>query len=147
MIRRFRGPLIAIVALIFSAGIAFAGQPDSPGAAGRANAATHVGQTVPVQATDEDLEQDEDTDADEDAPADEDTGDASDHCNVDLTQDPAVLAELNHGSVVCSAAHQDPPEGSDFANHGAWVSSWAKQNHGHQNSEESSVHGNGKPKD
>lgn len=127
ILRRFRAPLIGLVALVFSAGIAFAGQPASPGAAGLANASTHAGKTVPVQATDEQTgEQDEDTDT-ETEPTDE-TSDSSDHCNVDLTQDPAVLATLNHGSVVCTAAHQDTPEG--WANHGAWVSSWAKQGHG-----------------
>lgn len=127
ILRRFRAPLIGLVALVFSATVALAGQPASPGAAGLANAATHAGKTVPVTVTDE--QTGDETEATETDESTEDTTDSTDHCNVDLTQDPSVLAELNHGSVVCTAAHQDTPEG--FANHGAWVSSWAKQNHGH----------------
>lgn len=133
LLRHLRAPLIGVVALIFSAGIAFAAQPTSPGATGLANAATHAGKTVPVDATDEQAgDQNEDTDTEDTT----DTGDSgsSDHCTVDLTQDASVLAGLNHGSVVCSAAHQDPPDGyapDGFANHGAWVSSFAKsKSHG-----------------
>jgi hypothetical protein len=141
ILRRFRGPIIGLVALVFSAGIAFAGQPSSPGAAGLANAATHAAKTVPVQATDEQAgDQTEDTDTDEASP--EDNGSA-DHCNVDLTQDPSVLATLNHGSVVCTAAHAVTPEG--FANHGAYVSSFAKGDHGSQGASASAAGKNHKP--
>jgi flagellar hook assembly protein FlgD len=122
LLRRFRGPLIAIIAVVFSAGIAMAAQPAGNAATGLANASTHAGKTVPVQATDESEE------PDESAETDTESSDASDHCTVDLTQDASVLAGLNHGSVVCTAAHQDTPDGYD--NHGAWVSHWAKMNKG-----------------
>lgn len=127
LLRRFRGPLIAIVAVACSAGIALAAQPSGNAAAGLSNAATHAGKTVPVQATDEQSgNQDESSETNESA--DTSSSDNADHCNVDLTQDPSVLAGLNHGSVVCTAAHQDTPQGYD--NHGAWVSHWAKMNKG-----------------
>lgn len=135
LLRRFRAPLIGIAALVVSASVAFAAAPTTPGAAGLAKAASHAGQTVPVTPTaDQTGGQDEATDT-EDTTDTGDTGDtsSSDHCNVDLTQDPSVLAGLNHGSVVCTAAQQDPPGGyspTGFANHGAWVSSFAKGSHG-----------------
>jgi hypothetical protein len=31
---------------------------------------------------------------------------------------------MNHGSIVCWAAHQPTPA-TGYANHGAWVSHWA----------------------
>jgi hypothetical protein len=69
---------------------------------------------------------------------------ASDHCAVDpRTLTPEQLDELNHGAIVCWAAHQDTPEG--FKNHGAWVSSWAKDNHGHGNGEAKKPKHHGKP--
>jgi hypothetical protein len=129
LIRRFRGPLVALIALTFSASVALAGQPASPGATGLSNAATHAGKTVPVQAADEQTGQDETTEPDESTDETADTSDSADHCSTDpTTLTPEELAALNHGAVVCWAAHQATPEG--FANHGAWVSSWAKQNHG-----------------
>lgn len=130
IVSRFRAPLIGLVALVFSAGIAFAGQPTSTGLA---NASTHAGKTVPVQASDVQAGS-EDTDTTETTTTEttETTDSTStDHCNVDLTQDPSVLAGLNHGSVVCTAAQADTPQG--FANHGAYVSSFAKGDHGTNN--------------
>ncbi len=138
LLRRFRAPAIGLVALGFSASIAFAAAPASPAASGLANASTHAGQTVPVQATDgqsgdqTDATDTQDTTDTTDTTNSPDNG-SSNHCNVDLTQAPSVLAGLNHGSVVCTAAQQDPPAGyspSGFANHGAWVSSFAKGDHG-----------------
>lgn len=132
LLRRFRAPLIGIAAIVVSASVAFAAAPTTPGAAGLAKAASHAGQTVPVTPTaDQTGGHDEATDT-EDTTDTGDTG-SSDHCNVDLTQDASVLAGLNHGSVVCTAAQQDPPAGyspTGFANHGAWVSSFAKGSHG-----------------
>ena len=61
----------------------------------------------------------------------ESTGSATnDNCTTDPTNlIGAQLAALTHGSIVCWAAHQPTPAG--YANHGAWVSHWAKQNAGH----------------
>ena len=119
-IRRLPGFTFAAMALALSASLAFAAQPVG---GGLANAATHSGKSVPTRATDG-LGADQDTDeASQTDTETEDPADAADNCNVDLTQDVTVLEGLNHGSVVCSAAHMDTPDG--YANHGAWVSHWA----------------------
>jgi hypothetical protein len=124
----FRAALIAIVAVIFSATIAFAGQPSSHAAQGLANAASHAGQAVPDQTGDESSETTEtdqsDTDTSETETSSE-SADAADNCTVDLSGD---LSGFTHGAIVCTAAHMDTPDG--YANHGAWVSHWATMNKG-----------------
>jgi hypothetical protein len=134
LLRRFRAPLTAVVALVFSASVALAAAPTAPGGTGLANAASHAGKTVPVKAADEQVEETVTvTETETESSTESDASDSADHCNVDLTQDPSVLAGLSHGSIVCSAAHQDPPDGysqDGFANHGAWVRSFAKGDHG-----------------
>lgn len=122
-LRRIPGLAIAVVALGLSASLVFAGQP-AGAASGLANASTHSGKTVPVLAASDGISSDADTETEGSTEPVTDTETSSaDHCNVDLTQDPSVLAALNHGSVVCTAAHMATPSG--FANHGAWVKSWA----------------------
>jgi hypothetical protein len=73
--------------------------------------------------TDEDVETDEDTETDEDA--EETSEEAGDHCTTDPSEfTPEELADMNHGSIVCWAAHQTEwPEW--FANHGPFVKCWA----------------------
>ena len=144
-LRRLPGFAIAIVALALSASLAFAGQP-AGSTVGQSTASIHAGKTVPVRAESTDQEgADQDgteTEPDETEapdPADADETDASDpadsgsadNCTVDLTQDPSVLLTLNHGSVVCSAAHATTWDTATYPNKGAWVSHWAKLNHGH----------------
>jgi len=132
---RLRPLLVGLVALLFTAGIAFAAKPAAP-PPGLAIAAEHAGKTVPVQAEEEEAE-DEDSEEQaeeelEEEEADEEGEEAEDaeNCATDPTEfTPEELAEVRHGSVVCWAAHQETPEGYD--NHGAWVSEWAKKNHGH----------------
>lgn len=120
-LRRLPGFAIAAVALALSASLVFAGQPAG---GGLANALSHSGKTVPVRAASDGVSSDEGTETDEStAPETETESDSADNCNVDLTQDPAVLATLNHGSVVCTAAHMGAQDGYD--NHGAFVSHWA----------------------
>jgi hypothetical protein len=130
VLRRFRHALIAIVALALSAGLAFGAQPSGAGSWGLSNAATHAGKTVPVGAgADESTDADEDTETeetDEDTETDQDTEDAGDHCTDPTTLTEEELAALNHGSIVCWAAHQTEwPEW--FANHGSFVRCWAHQ--------------------
>jgi hypothetical protein len=153
-LRRLPGFAIAIVALALSASLVFAGQP-AGNVGGLGTAASHAGKTVPVVTTSDNEGADEDTDTetetDEDTTetdsdtteTDEDTteteSDSADNCTVDLTQDPSVLATLNHGSVVCSAAQATTWDTTLFKNKGAWVSSWAKMNHGHDPNKQ---HGN-----
>jgi len=134
-LRQLRAIFTALVALALSAGLAFAGQPTSTGLA---NAASHANKTVPVVADGDSSEPDETTDTETES--DTDASDSADNCNVDLTQDPSVLATLSHGSVVCTAAHTATPDG--WANHGAWVSHWAHLGKD-KFSEAPKTHGNG----
>jgi hypothetical protein len=50
----------------------------------------------------------------------------------------------NHGKTVSEAAQATTPAG--FDNHGAWVSSVAKQNHGHDTSSAATTATHGKSK-
>ena len=120
LLQKFRGFLIALVALALSAGLAFGAQPITTGLA---NAAAHAGKTVPVDAADE-TTGDETTDESTDS---EDSSDTSDNCSTDPTAlTPEELAAMRHGSIVCWAAHQTTwPEW--FSNHGAFVKCWAHQ--------------------
>ena len=125
LILRLRGILIALAALALSAGLAFGAQPDAS-LWGLANASSHAGQTVPVQAGDEETTGDEATDETTDGSTDETTSsDSADNCTTDpTTLTPEQLAAANHGSVVCWAAQQTEwPEW--FSNHGAFVACWA----------------------
>ena len=126
LLLRLRPLLVGLVALLFTAGIAFAARPEGP-PPGLAVAAEHAGKTVPVQAEEEEEEEETEEEVDE-----EETEEAEDaeNCATDPTALTAEeLAEVRHGSVVCWAAHQETPDGYD--NHGAWMSEWAKKNRGH----------------
>jgi hypothetical protein len=128
-IRHLPGFALAILVLALSASLAFAGQP--AGASG-GHANSHATKTAPVASGDEDTETEPpDADTDEDTETETEDSDSADNCTVDLTQDPAVLLTLNHGSVVCSAAHATDWDTTLYKNKGAWVSHWAKMNHGH----------------
>jgi hypothetical protein len=118
LIHRFRGFLIAFVALALSASLAFGAQPTTTGLA---NAAAHAGKIVPVQGVDET------TDVTTDETTESDTSDTSDNCATDPSAlTPEELAAMRHGSIVCWAAQQTTwPEW--FANHGAFVKCWAHQ--------------------
>ncbi len=123
-----KGLLVALVALMLSAGAAFAGAPTSTGLSLASSAS---GKTVPVDARDGQDSQDEstETDAPETETPDAPASDAADNCSTDptgLTADQ--LAAMNHGSIVCWAAHQVTPDG--YANHGAFVSEWAHKGKG-----------------
>ena len=129
-----RGLLVAIVVIVLSSGAAAAAGPSEHVTNGLATAAEKAGQAVPVAAQEE-TDEDEVTEQE----TEEETGAApvsagGDHCATDPTSlDPEALAELNHGAIVCWAAHQETP--AEFDNHGAWVSSWARQNNGHAGEE------------
>ncbi len=127
---RMKGVLIALVALSLSAGAAFAST------SGLSTATGVSGKTVPVATkpeagTDEDATgtpDEQETEATGDTkPADTtDTPDTTSDTNcstspIGLTAEQ--LAAMTHGQVVCWAAQQQTPDG--FANHGAWVKSWA----------------------
>ena len=151
-LRRLPGFAVALVALALSASLAFAGQP--AGSSGLSNATTHAGRTVPVRADSSGQDgADESTETEQPDPTDQpdatdsgsaDSGSAdpssADNCTVDLTQDPSVLLTLNHGSVVCSAAHATTWDTTLYPTKGAWVSHFAKMNHGHDPNKQ---HGHG----
>ena len=128
---RLRPLLIGLIVLVLSTGVAFAGKPTGP-ADGPSVASEASGRTVPV-ANEEQPAAEEDTDSDEEATEEAETEAGGDESSEPCATDPQTLTpeqvtELEHGQVVCWAAHQETPEGYD--NHGAWVSEWAKQNHG-----------------
>lgn len=130
--RHLRPLLISVVALLLTAGIAFAAKPTSVGL-GRATGSEASGHIVPtVQVADENAQPDENAEPDEDTEAEksaEDPADSADHCLADPTKaTDEELAAVNHGAVVCGAAHMATPDG--YANHGAFVSEWARKNHG-----------------
>jgi len=124
---RLRGLLVAIVPVALAAGlVAVVAAHD--GGAGLANASDHAGKVVPVRGGNEDADEDAGEDAGEEAEqeAGEEAAGGGEHCATDpRTLEGEALAALNHGAIVCWAAHQDTPEG--YRNHGAWVSEWAKQ--------------------
>ena len=118
LIRHFRGPLIAVVALTMSAGLASAAHP----AADRQS--NNVSQGNPSESADPN---------ESESPESSETPDSSDNAGANCATDPTgltsdQLAALSHGSIVCWAAQQPTPSG--YANHGAWVSHWAHMNKG-----------------
>lgn len=120
--RHLRSPLIAIVALAMSVGIAYAAHP----AADRQSHAIN-------QANASETAEPDESEAPEATESDKTTDSSSDSAGTNCTTDPTTLtpeqlAAMSHGSIVCWAAQQATPEGWD--NHGAWVSHWAKMNHG-----------------
>jgi hypothetical protein len=129
-IRHLRSLAIALVALAMSASLTFgaaAPQATSHAVERASQVGTNVGSGGEATAGgDEGTETDETTETDPEG----DTGDAADNCTTDPTDPATDLTTLSHGQIVCWAAQQPTPDG--YANHGAWVSSWAKGNHGAQ---------------
>ena len=140
VIRHLRPLLIALVALAFSASLTF-GAAAPQAAFGIARAASHASQNA---GSGDELTagEDEETETDEDTEDVEDTEDAGDNCTTDPTDPATDLTTLTHGQIVCWAAHQETPEG--YANHGAWVSEWAKGEHGNAASNKAKGKANGK---
>jgi hypothetical protein len=127
--RRLRGLLVAIVALVFSAGVTLAGGGPAPAAdPGLAIASEASGKDVPVRAgsTEETVDEADEEEAEapeaEETEAAEETAEDGEHCS--------DVEPTNHGGLVCWAA-QNAPEGWE-GNHGAWVSCVARlSNNGH----------------
>ena len=139
LLRHLRPILISVTVLILTAGIAFAAKPSNPGN-GHAgdHPVTTVSETTESETTETETETETETDTSTtttDTTSDTTTttttelSETSGNCSVDpTTATPEVLAGLTHGQIVCWAAHQPTPDG--YRNHGAWVSQWAKGNHG-----------------
>jgi hypothetical protein len=149
-----RAILAGIVVLVLSGSAVFAAQPTQTSLEGLATAAEHSGREVPAGPDAPTVETEDQPDEDRDAAAPEqDTegaeGDADaavegegEHCVDPATLTPEILAETNHGAIVCWAAQQETPAGYD--NHGEWVSEWAKANHGSELKGARSTKGKGK---
>jgi hypothetical protein len=140
VIRHLTSLLIAVVALAMSASLTLgAAAPQSSFAHLRAvsQAGTTAGAGDEVTAgEDEETETDEETDEESGEPEDlEEEGDGGDNCTTDPTDPATDLTTLTHGQIVCWAAQQETPEG--YANHGAWVSEWAKGEHGNAGASQS----------
>ena len=146
VIRHIRSLLIALVALAMSASLTFgaaAPQSSSAHTRGISQAGTTAGSGDEVtEGEDEDADEDEDAETDEDVDADEaEEGDGGENCLTDPTDPATDLTTLTHGQIVCWAAHQETPEG--YRNHGAWVSSFAKGEHGNAGAAKSGGKGKG----
>jgi hypothetical protein len=145
--RRTRGLLLALAVLGLSATMVLAAKPDSSQspACDKGQSAGHTDQTgcttpedpgTPGGDTgDQGTGAGNDTETTDTETTDTETTDAGgDHCATDPTKlSVDDLAAMNHGSIVCWAAHQTSWDG--YANHGAFVSHWAHQGKGdHGNS-------------
>lgn len=119
--RHLRSLAIGLILLALSAGVVFADQPQ-PRVDGRSVGSEAAGKTVPV-AGKPSSQDDKGNPKSQHGPGDDAD---NEHCATDprgLTE--AQLGELTHGQIVCWAAHQETPDG--YANHGAWVSEWARK--------------------
>ena len=137
ILRRLKGVLIAVTALALSASLTFGAQ--APAASKSLARTTQAEDTVSGSGDESTDEATDETD---------ESSDGGDNCATDPTGlTPEELAALSHGSIVCWAAHQPTPDG--YKNHGAWVSQWAKGDHGGQNSNAASgkSHANGHSRD
>ena len=135
MLQGSRGLLVALAVLALSATMVLAAKPDSSGspACEHGQSATHTDQTGCTNPVTPGTEGTDDTDQGTKAGTDTETTDTEetdaggDHCATDPTKlSVDELAAMNHGSIVCWAAHQTTLPAS-FANHGAFVSHWAHQ--------------------
>jgi hypothetical protein len=135
--RRFRGLGLALAVLGLSATMVLAAKPDSSQspACDHGQSATHTDQTgcttpgTPgTDNGDQGTGATNDTETTDTETTDTETTDAGgDHCATDPTSlSVDALAAMNHGSIVCWAAHQTTLPAS-YANHGAFVSHWAHQ--------------------
>lgn len=129
MIRRSRGVLVALAALALTATAAFAARPATapPAAAtdGLTRAAAAAGHAVPVTDAQNAAPEAEVSDAPESEAPESDA--PENHAPNTGTLDTAPPAGT-HGAIVSAAAQAATPTG--YANHGAYVSSIAQQNHG-----------------
>jgi hypothetical protein len=89
--------------------------PENPGAGDTGTGDQGTGAETDTETTDTEKTDTESTDA------------GGDHCATDPSNlDDTELAAMNHGSIVCWAAHQATWP-TIYANHGAFVSHWAHQ--------------------
>jgi hypothetical protein len=122
--RRLRSLLIALAVLALSAGVALAGRGSHPTTTSAPTGPSAQNENAGGEADESEAPESE---APESEAPDAGTPDAGTPDAGSPTAHPD-----NHGKTVSEAAQTATPAG--FANHGAWVSSVAKQNHGHDTS-------------
>jgi hypothetical protein len=140
--RRFRSLLLALAVLALSAGVALAGRGSHPIATSEPAGPTSQNENA---GGDVDESEAPESEAPESEAPDTGTPDAGtpDATTPDAGA-PAGQHPDNHGKTVSEAAQAVTPAG--FANHGAWVSSIAKQNHGHDTAGAATAGAHGKSK-
>ena len=125
LIRRFKGLLIAVVALSLSASLTFGAQ--APAAGYALGGSYEDSNGTPEASGDEDANETPDANETQDPTeaTDETTSDSADNCTTDPTTLTAEqLAAMSHGSIVCWAAQQTEWP-AWFKNHGQFVACWA----------------------
>jgi hypothetical protein len=134
LVRRFRGLIVALVALALSAGVAFAwGGPPDAANKGLGIAADASGQTVPARA-EEQPTAGTDEETEEEAPETE--APETEAPETEAPEDDSAATDT-HGALVSEAAQMETPAAFTDAglNHGAFVSCVARMNHGHEDPE------------
>ena len=135
--RRLRSLLIALAVLALSAGVALAGRGSHP--------ITTSDPTGPsAQNENAGGDADESEAPESEAPESEAPTHGTPDAGAPDAGSPTAEHPDNHGKLVSEAAQTATPAG--FDNHGAWVSSVAKQNHGHDTSGAASTATHGKSK-
>lgn len=149
--RRSRGLWLALIVLAISATMVLAARPEASGSPACENgkSAAHTDQTGCVDEGTPGTEGTEGAEGTEEGSGDtegakeptepkkaesgteetdtEETSDGGDHCATNPTGlSDSDLAAMNHGSIVCWAAHQASWP-TIYANHGAFVSHWAHE--------------------
>jgi hypothetical protein len=120
---------LAAVALSATAVFAAASAPPQAAADGLATAKAASGKTVPVRAGRPDATSGTKSPEATETPEANESPKAAKSPDTDATTGTGGPHPDNHGKTVSEAAHATTPAG--FANHGAYVSSIAKLNHGH----------------
>jgi hypothetical protein len=130
--RRLRSLLIALAVLALSAGVALAGRGSHPITTNEPTGPSGQNENAGGGADESEAPESEAPDT---GTPDAGTPDAG---------SPTGEHPDNHGKLVSEAAQTATPTG--FANHGAWVSSVAKQNHGQDTSGSATTATHGKSK-
>jgi hypothetical protein len=135
--RRLRSLAIALAVLALSAGVALAGRASHPIVTSESSGPSAQNENAGGDADENEAPETEapETEAPETEAPETEAPDAGGQAGVHPD---------NHGKTVSEAAQTTTPAG--FDNHGAWVSSVAKQNHGHDTSGAATTATHGKSK-
>jgi hypothetical protein len=139
---------MALAVLALSAGVALAGRGSHPVTTSQPTGPTAQNENAGGEADGSESEAPESEAPESEAPESEaPESDAPETQAPETAPDTGGQASVhpdNHGKAVSEAAQATTPAG--FANHGAWVSSVARQNHGHDTSGAATTATHGKSK-